>query len=222
MSKILRKSLDDLKEEVRGIVDKIKLFTKKTQEDIAVEMGYKKNYISEVLAPSGKVSKKFLNNLKLRFSEVIEGQSPPRETLEKREKNQGLGKHIPTEGTSFAVPKIMEQLLKEREATMQQLEARRNETEARLVRAEAEKDRLYKILQDNMTAMMVSLNQNQSHLLDTRQLLSDVIAPQVTAHRKALETLLGDEKKSEKIVAAKSGKGLGGRKRVGDGRGSTH
>lgn len=127
-----------------------------------------------------------------------------------------------TEGTSFAMPKIMEQLMKEREATMEQLEARRNETEGRLIRAEADKDRLYKIIEDNLTAMLVSLNQNHSHLLDTRQLLSDVIAPQVTAHRKALETLLAGDKKSEKISASKSDKGLHGRKKIGDGKGSSH
>lgn len=70
-------SLDNLqlKEELRGILDKIQGVTDYTQEDIAVKMGYKKNYISEMLTPRGVVTNKFLDKIKLRFSDVLNGKS---------------------------------------------------------------------------------------------------------------------------------------------------
>ena len=61
----------DNKENLREIVDLIKEKTGKTQQDIAVEMGYKRNYISEILSPKGVVTEKFYNALKLRFSELL-------------------------------------------------------------------------------------------------------------------------------------------------------
>jgi transcriptional regulator with XRE-family HTH domain len=71
-----------LKEELRKLVELIKERTGKTQEDIAIDMGYKKNYISEILSPKGKVTDKFMAAIKLRFSEDINiGKAEVKESL---------------------------------------------------------------------------------------------------------------------------------------------
>lgn len=69
-------SLDNIqsKEELKAILHTIKSLTGRNQETIAIEMGYKKNYISEILSPTGVVTGKFLKNIKLRFSDVLEGK----------------------------------------------------------------------------------------------------------------------------------------------------
>jgi hypothetical protein len=71
-----------VKEELQRLVESIKEKTGKTQEDIAIEMGYKKNYISEMLSPKGKVTDKFMAAIKLRFSEVLK--------LKNQEDNESL------------------------------------------------------------------------------------------------------------------------------------
>jgi transcriptional regulator with XRE-family HTH domain len=53
----------DYKDHIRSTVESLQKLTGKTQETIATEMGYGRTYISEVLSPTGKVSKKFLNAL---------------------------------------------------------------------------------------------------------------------------------------------------------------
>lgn len=65
-----------MKNELRDIVDLIKEKTGQTQEEIAFAMGYKKNYISEILSPSGKVTDKFMKAIKLRFSDTLGNKGP--------------------------------------------------------------------------------------------------------------------------------------------------
>lgn len=60
------------KEQVRSLVDLIIKRTKKTQEEIAVDLGYANNYISDVLSPSGKVTKKFVDRLSKEYSDLLE------------------------------------------------------------------------------------------------------------------------------------------------------
>lgn len=47
------------KKEIRELVDLLISKTGKTQEEIAVDLGYAKNAISDILSPSGKVTEKF-------------------------------------------------------------------------------------------------------------------------------------------------------------------
>lgn len=42
------------------------------QEELAIAMNYGKNYISEMLSPTGKVSAKFVTALRLRFAQYLE------------------------------------------------------------------------------------------------------------------------------------------------------
>lgn len=60
------------KEQVRSLIDLIVKKTKKTQEVIAEELGYSANYISDVLSPSGKVTKKFVDKLNKEYSDLLE------------------------------------------------------------------------------------------------------------------------------------------------------
>ncbi|MEO9145066.1 MAG: hypothetical protein ABI237_05865 [Ginsengibacter sp.] len=61
--------------------------TAKTASDIALEMGYKKNYISEMLSPKGKVTEKFFNSFKLRYKEILEN---PNQNSKKNNEIEGL------------------------------------------------------------------------------------------------------------------------------------
>lgn len=86
------------KEHIRKLVEHIQNLTGKTQEAIAIDMGYGKNYISEILSPSGRPSKKFLNTLHS-YVVKIEGyilENPKNETLEipvmMREPGESYGK----------------------------------------------------------------------------------------------------------------------------------
>lgn len=51
------------------VLDSVVKSTGKTQEQLATEMNYGKNYISEVLSPRGKVSKKFYTAFRLKYLE---------------------------------------------------------------------------------------------------------------------------------------------------------
>lgn len=86
------------KEHIRKLVEHIQDLTGKTQEAIAIDMGYGKNYISEILSPSGRPSTKFLNALR-NYVVKIEGsgsENPKNETLETpvmmREPGESYGK----------------------------------------------------------------------------------------------------------------------------------
>jgi transcriptional regulator with XRE-family HTH domain len=79
------------KEQVRSLVDLIIMRTKKTQEEIAEGLGYSSNYISDVLSPSGKVTKKFIDKINKEYSDLLENpnipsfQSDPIELIRKHE-----------------------------------------------------------------------------------------------------------------------------------------
>lgn len=74
------------KEEVRKLVDIIVKETGKSQEDIAIELGYtSKNYISDVLSPSGKVTEIFIKRLKKEYSDILENPNIPFFDLDQRE-----------------------------------------------------------------------------------------------------------------------------------------
>lgn len=60
------------KQDFKNLVDFVAKKTGKTQEELAVDMGYGKNYISELTTPSGTVSKKFLEAFKLRHRDILE------------------------------------------------------------------------------------------------------------------------------------------------------
>lgn len=60
------------KDQLRELIDHILSDTGKTQEEIALGLGYGKNYISEMLSPTGKVSTKFVNSLKLKHAKSLE------------------------------------------------------------------------------------------------------------------------------------------------------
>lgn len=66
------------KEEVRTLIDTITKKTGKSQEDIAIDLGYSsKNYISDVLSPSGKVTDIFIKRLKKEYSDILENPNTP-------------------------------------------------------------------------------------------------------------------------------------------------
>lgn len=60
------------KQAFKNLVDLVVQKTGKNQEQLAIDMGYGKNYISELTTPSGTVSKKFFEAFKLRHREVLE------------------------------------------------------------------------------------------------------------------------------------------------------
>lgn len=60
------------KEAFRLIVNATALKTGKSQEELALGMGYGKNYISEVLSPTGKLTDKFIKAFKAAYSEPSE------------------------------------------------------------------------------------------------------------------------------------------------------
>lgn len=57
------------KEAFRLIVNATALKTGKSQEELALGMGYGKNYISEVLSPTGKLTDKFIKAFQAAYSE---------------------------------------------------------------------------------------------------------------------------------------------------------
>lgn len=60
------------KEELRALIDKVCFKTGKKQEAIALELNYGKNYISEMLSPTGKVTDKFLVLFNLKYGALLE------------------------------------------------------------------------------------------------------------------------------------------------------
>lgn len=64
------------KETFKALVEKVTKATGKTQETLALDMGYGKNYISEILSPSGKITKKFVDSFKMRYEALLENPKP--------------------------------------------------------------------------------------------------------------------------------------------------
>lgn len=62
------------KETLKQLLEFLNKQTGKSPTDVASEMGYKKNYISEMLTPKGKVSDKFLNSFKIRYQNILENR----------------------------------------------------------------------------------------------------------------------------------------------------
>lgn len=100
------KKFIDLKEELRVIIEIIKKEAGKTQQDIALEMGYKKNYISEILSPKGVVTDKFLNAIKLRFPELRETKKGSHRLFIWTEKNSTTPISAKTDGKSIGTDAI--------------------------------------------------------------------------------------------------------------------
>lgn len=73
------------KQKVRDLIDLVVKHTKKTQEVIAVEMGYSKNYISDMLSPTGKVTEKFIKALKKDYSDLLENPNSPKFEFDEKE-----------------------------------------------------------------------------------------------------------------------------------------
>ena len=132
-----------MKEELRNLVEKIKERTGKTQEDIAIEMGYKKNYISEILSPKGTVSGKFLTSIKLRFSEALDVKS---HVSHKRKESLPTVNEDPAIYNTILPLGDLKVTLKDYLDLVKQM-AEKAEKEKE--RAEREKERLYNLLEKN-------------------------------------------------------------------------
>jgi hypothetical protein len=84
------------KEKFRILVDSVCVNTGKTQEQLATEMGYGKNYISEVLSPTGKITKKFESAFVLKYQGYLDypkNSFPVEQNLGKHTKEKKLGKN---------------------------------------------------------------------------------------------------------------------------------
>jgi transcriptional regulator with XRE-family HTH domain len=66
------------KEKVRELIDLIIKRSGKSQEQIAIDLGYAKNYISDVLSPTGKVTDKFVKALNKEYSDLLENPNIPK------------------------------------------------------------------------------------------------------------------------------------------------
>lgn len=62
----------NLKEEFLLLLGIVEEKTKKTKGTLAKEMGYGFNYISDIMTPSGKVTKKFIAAFKSKYANVLE------------------------------------------------------------------------------------------------------------------------------------------------------
>lgn len=60
------------KEEVKNMVDSVCVATNQTQEELAVALGYGKTYISEMFAPTGKVTDKFVRKLRMKYGKSLD------------------------------------------------------------------------------------------------------------------------------------------------------
>jgi D-arabinose 1-dehydrogenase-like Zn-dependent alcohol dehydrogenase len=60
------------KEELKKLVENVMFTTGKNQEELALDLGYGKNYISEMTSPTGKVSTKFVNAFKQKHRGSLE------------------------------------------------------------------------------------------------------------------------------------------------------
>lgn len=69
------------KEQFKTLVENVVFATRKTQEQLAQDMGYGKNYISDVLSPKGKLTQKFIEAFKRKYSPFL-GTPPLRNNSE--------------------------------------------------------------------------------------------------------------------------------------------
>lgn len=78
------------KEDLKTLVETVSIKTGKSQEELAKEMGYGGNYISEMLSPSGKITRKFLNTFNLRYKDTLGSKDSFLENPKNALKNQGI------------------------------------------------------------------------------------------------------------------------------------
>ena len=64
--------LNEMKEQLLKSLAILKRYQKIDASGISIEMGYKRNYISEMLSPTGKVTEKFMNAFDSKYRSVLE------------------------------------------------------------------------------------------------------------------------------------------------------
>jgi hypothetical protein len=89
-------SKDDFKKLVESVVKK----TGKTQEELAMDLGYGKNYISELTSPTGKVTKKFLTAFNLRYANILENPKNQENTVRSGNGSMKVDSHFIPENIS--------------------------------------------------------------------------------------------------------------------------
>lgn len=82
------------KEAFKLIVVATSAATGKNQEELALEMGYGKNYISEMFSPTGKVSQKFVKAFQSHYKDYLENpkrsEKEDRSPADSQEKKESL------------------------------------------------------------------------------------------------------------------------------------
>jgi hypothetical protein len=77
---------------LRRMIDTVVKATSKTQEQLALDMGYGKTYFSEILAPTGVVTSKFTNSFTAKYGQYLENPNISRgkgsKALEDRKKSK--------------------------------------------------------------------------------------------------------------------------------------
>lgn len=86
------------KDDFRTLVETIEFQSKKSRQDISVDLGYGKTYISEMLGPRGTISQKFVNQLKRAYSIPLENPktTPPAKVLKPGNKEITVDEYIDT------------------------------------------------------------------------------------------------------------------------------
>lgn len=79
------------KKELKTLIEAIAFDTSQTQEQIAIGMGYGKNYISEMLSPTGKITSKFITALKSKYPKFLHNPKNPVHEIEmEKQPDRGL------------------------------------------------------------------------------------------------------------------------------------
>ena len=65
------------KERLSNMIEIVERAKNMTKAEISLEMKYGKNYISELLSPSGKVTDKFVNSFKSKYGAILENPNDP-------------------------------------------------------------------------------------------------------------------------------------------------
>lgn len=90
------------KEKFKKVLDRIISETGKTQEDLAIDMKYGKNYFSEILSPTGKMTEKFSNAFLAKYGSYLENpNNVGRGTSENFLNGQRTGKGDPKKKIPF-------------------------------------------------------------------------------------------------------------------------
>lgn len=71
------------KEYLGTLVKRVERETGLNQQQIARNLGYGSNYISEILSPTGKVTKKFLNAFNRHYKSILENPKNPKKNNNK-------------------------------------------------------------------------------------------------------------------------------------------